>query len=138
MLQMEKSVIRTIIVEDEVLIRIALRSKLENAGCKVIGESGDGAESIELIKKDPPDLLLLDIKLHGKISGIDILKEINKTLFVPTVFISAYDFEDYKDEIQCDNMIAAYDKPLSDIDIMGIIDAYNDYIKKNLNEVSKK
>ncbi|MDA3901681.1 MAG: response regulator [Spirochaetes bacterium] len=121
--------IRTIIVEDEVLIRIALRSKLESAGCEIIGESGDGAESIALIKKSPPDLLLLDIKLHGKISGIDILKEINRSLSIPTVFISAYDFEDYKDEISCDNMIAAYDKPLSDVDIMGIVDAYKEFIK---------
>ena len=64
---------KILIVEDEKLIRITIRELLESEGYQVY-EAGTGAEALEHLVSQEPDLLLLDYKLPDT-TGLVILKE---------------------------------------------------------------
>ncbi|MZH05436.1 MAG: UDP-3-O-[3-hydroxymyristoyl] N-acetylglucosamine deacetylase [Nitrospinae bacterium] len=63
---------RILIVDDEKNIVSSLTGILSDEGYDV-SMTGDGVEALELIQKDPPDLVLLDIWLPG-MDGIEVLK----------------------------------------------------------------
>ena len=63
---------RILIVDDEKNIVSSLTNILSDEGYEV-SISGDGVEALELIQKDPPDLVILDIWLPG-MDGIEVLK----------------------------------------------------------------
>ncbi len=65
---------RILIIEDERLIRFALRSRLEREHYEV-AEAETGAKGRELVQSFRPDLVLLDFRLPDA-SGLDILREI--------------------------------------------------------------
>jgi two-component system, cell cycle response regulator DivK len=65
---------KILIVEDDIFLRQAFRMMLEDAGY-VVGEAGSGAETIESVQLDRPDLILLDLGLPDK-SGLDVAREL--------------------------------------------------------------
>ncbi|GIP49273.1 Transcriptional regulatory protein DegU [compost metagenome] len=74
---------KIIIADDEKLIRSTLRSmlqelELKNLPCQLIGEARNGEELLELLRKDTPDLVFVDIKMP-KLDGIEAIR-IGKTL----------------------------------------------------------
>ncbi|MBU0995559.1 MAG: response regulator [Proteobacteria bacterium] len=75
------------IVEDEIKIAQLIRDYLEDSNFStIIMERGDLV--IQQIKKDPPDLILMDIMLPGA-NGMDICKEIRKFSNLPVIMITA-------------------------------------------------
>ena len=68
--------IKVIIADDHVIFRQGLLKLLQSApDIAVIGEAGEGHESLDLIKKEKPDVAVLDISMPG-LSGIEIVQEI--------------------------------------------------------------
>jgi DNA-binding response OmpR family regulator len=65
-----------LIVEDDAFLVKAYQIKLKKMGVEV-WTATDGATALEFLKKDPPDLVLLDLMLPG-ISGFDILEKIRE------------------------------------------------------------
>lgn len=65
---------RILIIEDEDLIRMSLRSRLSKEGYEV-DEAADGETGLRKIAEMPPDLVLLDYKLPGR-DGMSVLREI--------------------------------------------------------------
>ncbi len=83
--------IRTLIVDDEPLAREGLRMLVEpDSGFQIIGEAGNGEEAIELIRREKPDLVFLDIQMPG-LSGFDVLKALSDETLPMIVFVTAYD-----------------------------------------------
>ena len=54
---------RIVIGDDESIIRMDLCEMLEDAGHTVVGEAADGLEALELVRREKPDIVLLDIKM---------------------------------------------------------------------------
>lgn len=69
---------RVLIVEDEAIIGMALAADLEELGYEVEDITGSGEEALKIVKEKEIGLLMLDIKLSGRWSGIDTLQEIRK------------------------------------------------------------
>jgi len=90
---MEKS--KILIVEDEIHVAKELESDLKNLGYKVTSIVDKGEKAIEKSKVDKPDLILMDIRIKGKMDGIDTAKEIRSQFGIPVVFTSA-DLDDEK------------------------------------------
>jgi serine/threonine-protein kinase PknK len=55
--------LRVILADDDVLLREGLASLLQRSGFEVIGQAGDGAELLALVRDTPPDLVLVDIRM---------------------------------------------------------------------------
>jgi len=68
---------KILIVDDELLVRIGIKSCIEwtEYGVEVIGEAADGFEALKLIYQLKPDLILLDIKMPN-MDGIELMKKI--------------------------------------------------------------
>jgi len=76
-------VIRVVIADDHHLVREGIRALLEKASdIEVVGEAGDGRETIELVKRLKPDVLLVDISMPH-VNGIQALQAL-KSLDLPT------------------------------------------------------
>jgi two-component system, NarL family, response regulator DevR len=69
---------RIIIVDDHEVVRIGMRSLLEQyPQYEVVAEAATGKEAISQVESFRPDIVLMDIRLPGK-SGIDACEEIKK------------------------------------------------------------
>lgn len=70
--------IRVALVDDQTLLRQGLRGLLELSGeLSVSGEAADGEEALELLRRDPPDVVLLDVRMPRR-SGIEVLETLRQ------------------------------------------------------------
>lgn len=83
----EKSIL---VVEDEVVVAEDIASTLRSLGYGVPAIANSGQEAITLATRLRPDLVLLDIKMPGKIDGIEAACTIHSNLGVPVVYVTAY------------------------------------------------
>ena len=66
----DKKKIRIVIADDHAIFRDGLKKLLSlERDLDVIGEAEDGQQTVELVKKLQPDILLLDLKMPVKRSG---------------------------------------------------------------------
>ncbi|MEW6128058.1 MAG: LytTR family DNA-binding domain-containing protein [Acidobacteriota bacterium] len=80
---------KTLIVDDERLARKELRSMLaEHPLIDIVGEAESVAKAIELIERENPDVVFLDIQMPGE-SGFDLLEQIAANF--KTIFVTAFD-----------------------------------------------
>lgn len=78
---------KILIMEDDIKIRRILELELEHEGYKVC-EVKDGAEGLELFKKEYFDLILLDLMMP-KMSGEEVCKKIRETSQIPIIVLTA-------------------------------------------------
>ncbi|HAB01848.1 MAG TPA: DNA-binding response regulator [Pseudomonas sp.] len=60
------------IVDDHPVIRLAVRMLLENQNYKVVGETDNGVDAMQLIREAQPDLVILDISIP-RLDGLEVL-----------------------------------------------------------------
>ena len=78
-----------LIVEDEVIIAMDIKLKLEDYGYRVLGIVSDGEDAVKLAAELRPDLVLMDIILNGNIDGIDAAKNI-LALEIPVLYLTSH------------------------------------------------
>lgn len=71
--------LRTVLVDDDADHRALLRDRLVQLGLpvEVVGEAGDAASGLALIRSSDPDLVLLDIEMPGG-SGLDLMQALQE------------------------------------------------------------
>lgn len=85
---MEKKSI--LIVEDETVAALDIKTILIDLGYQVAGIASTGEKAIEIVEAKVPDLILMDIHLAGKLSGIEAAEKILSAHCVPIIYITAY------------------------------------------------
>jgi PAS domain S-box-containing protein len=78
------------IVEDEVVVAMELQEALRAMGYRVSAIVSSGEEAISKVDKTPPDLILMDIKLDGKLDGIETAGRIHERHDIPVIYLTAY------------------------------------------------
>jgi DNA-binding NtrC family response regulator len=82
---------KILVVDDEKHIRMLYREELETEGYEVA--TSDGSEDIlEVLDREKPAVVVLDIKLGNNVSGLDLLQQIRgRDTELPVILCTAYD-----------------------------------------------
>ncbi|HLE12545.1 MAG: hypothetical protein A2504_03685 [Bdellovibrionales bacterium RIFOXYD12_FULL_39_22] len=79
-----------IIVEDEAIIRLRIKSDMEQNNFEVIGHYASGEDALAAIEKQIPNLILMDIHLSGTLDGIETADLILQKHNLPLIFLTAH------------------------------------------------
>src|SRR5260370_12824048 len=80
-----------LVADDEPQIRRVLRSTLSSQGYVII-EAKTGEEAIDAVRKEKPDLVLLDVNMPG-IGGIEACREIRQSSDAPIIMLTVRNAE---------------------------------------------
>lgn len=116
---------RILLVEDEVLIRLYVLDILKRLGCDVVGDVSSGEDAMAIALREKPDLVLMDIKLSGKMDGFEAAKMILEAYPARIVFMSAYDYEGQLDHADSDGRLAFISKPVDISSLKTLLDGIN-------------
>lgn len=81
---------KVLIIEDEPVIALELKSIVESLGHNVVGTADREKEAVAIADRASPNLVLADIQLRGEDSGIEAVRRILEKHAVPVIFITAY------------------------------------------------
>ncbi len=90
--------LRVVVVDDEPIIRMDLKSMLTNAGYDVVGEGADGFDAIQICEEKKPDVAILDIKMKDLdgLSAASYIKE--KSPSTAIIMLTAFSKGTYIDK----------------------------------------
>jgi DNA-binding NarL/FixJ family response regulator len=88
--------IRVVLADDHVFVRDGIKSLLENeANIEVVGEAVDGADALEVVANDKPDLLIVDIRMPN-LTGIEVVEKLrSENNNVKIIMLSMHESEEY-------------------------------------------
>lgn len=71
--------IRVLIADDEMLVRIGLKTIIpwEQNGFELIGEAANGREALDIVKRQPCDIVLTDIRMP-EMDGLELIEAIHR------------------------------------------------------------
>jgi PAS domain S-box-containing protein len=113
---------KILIVEDESIIALTIESTLINLGYQVIGYVDSGEKCLEFVKNNPPDLILMDVKINGTLTGIDTAKIISTLLDIPIIFLTAFSSPELIKEVKEVNPFGYIVKPFNPRDLFTTIE----------------
>ena len=122
--------VRILIVEDETIISLGLKMKLESVGYEVSDYVISGEQAIERLKTEKPNILLLDIMLKGKLNGIETAENIRKFSDVAIIFMTGNDHLRESKQLLKTNPIGVLSKPASDWELFELIEKAISPLKK--------
>jgi DNA-binding NarL/FixJ family response regulator len=84
--------IKVVIADDHAMVREGLRRIIEvEPGLTVVGQAVDGVSTLEVLRRTPCDLLLLDLTMPGR-SGADLISDVRQSFpDVPLLVVSMHD-----------------------------------------------
>lgn len=80
---------KILIVEDDRIVGMHLKSVLEKANYEVAPVISSGAEAIAYVRENTPGLILMDVMLEGLYDGIETSIEVNKIKNIPVIYLTA-------------------------------------------------
>ena len=106
---------RLIIADDNPLLRDALKNALAGSNMEIIGEAGDGIETMEKVEELEPDILLLDMNMP-ELDGLTVLERL-KTIR-PNLKIIVFSIYDHYTEAVLEAGADGYFAKESDTDLL--------------------
>lgn len=111
------SKVNVLVVEDESIVSKDIQYSLKKIGYNVIGAAPTGERAVELAEELNPDIILMDIMLKGKITGIEASAQIKEKLNIPVIFLTAYADENTLSKAKITEPYAYIIKPFKEIDL---------------------
>lgn len=85
----QSDTVNVLVVEDENIVAMEIQDRLKRMGYAVCGVVAYGEAAVEEARKKRPDLVLMDIKLKGKMDGVEAAELIQSEIGIPVVFLTA-------------------------------------------------
>lgn len=105
-----------LIVEDSISYSIELEQLCSGIGLNVLDTVADSANALDIIFDAHPDLILMDISIEGRLSGLEIAEKI-KHLDIPILFITSFGDDRSMMRARQSNMVGYLIKPVSQEDL---------------------
>jgi DNA-binding NarL/FixJ family response regulator len=115
--------IRILIVEDEVISAMYLQIQLKKMNYDICKKVVTGEDAIRIALKEKPDVILIDIRLAGKMDGIKTIKEINAFYKPLVIFMTGFQDEELFDKARVERPAGILTKPFEVEEIKKIIDS---------------
>src|SRR5438132_351234 len=81
---------RILVVEDERIVARDIQASLQNLGYTVTALAASAEEALRNVAANPPELVLMDIRLTGESDGIQAAARIRADYHLPVIFLTAY------------------------------------------------
>ena len=101
---------KILIVEDELITAMELVHFLKKAKYQPI-LTNSSEEAIKNVVETHPDLIIMNVRLHGKDEGIDTVKKIKKLVKVPVIYLTAHTDKKILNAVELTNPSACILKP---------------------------
>lgn len=133
------SKIKILIVEDESIVAMDIKHRAEGLGYQVIGVTPSGEEALELVRENPPDLILMDIVLKGKMDGIEAAQRIHDDFDIPVLYLTAYSDEETLKRAKITEPFGYIIKPFEDRELHSSVEIaiYKHEMDRKLKESEK-
>lgn len=112
---------RIMVVDDEPIIRMDLIEILIEYNCIVVGEAPDGQTAVSMARASRPEVILMDIKMPGSISGLQAARTIIEEEICPVVMLTAYNQLELVEESSSIGVYGYLVKPIREGDIFPAI-----------------
>ena len=112
---------KVMIVEDEAVSALFLRTMLERRGFEITALVDSGEDAMEKAQTDAPDVVIMDIRLRGEINGIQAADHIYRHTGIESIFISAYAREELRKRFPLSNSCRLISKPVEEHALMAAI-----------------
>jgi len=142
---------KVLIVEDEYIVANDLRLILKQAGYKVNGIAASAEEAGEYLQKDKPDIVILDIRLKGRQSGIELARKL-RAAHIAFIYLSANSNQKILEEAKATEPYGFLVKPFREKDLLVMLDIatyrhrhglesklrQEEFLQKQLSEISNE
>ena len=116
------TLIKILVVEDEMIIGAKISMQLTSLGYEVTGILPRGEEAIIHVEENKPDIVLLDINLKGKLDGIETALQIQKLADIPIIYLTANSDEATFNRAKVSRPYAFISKPYKQLDLQRAIE----------------
>ena len=119
---------KILIVDDNEVVLTTLSMKLKSKSYMVF-TAKDGSEAVAAVRREKPDLILLDIGFPPEMTGvpwdgfriIQWLRRIHEAINTPIIIMSGADASKYKDRALSEGAIAYFQKPINNDELIAAI-----------------
>jgi PAS domain S-box-containing protein len=111
-----------LIVDDELIVAQDICGMLESHGFGVTSIVSSGKDAIKKAKLENPDLIIMDINLHGEIDGIEAADHIHKHNNIPVIYLTAYMNNKMQERAMITGPSGYITKPLKERDLISNVE----------------
>jgi DNA-binding LytR/AlgR family response regulator len=116
------TLIKILVVEDEMIIAAKISMQLTSLGYEVTGILPRGEQAVQEVKENKPDIILLDINLKGQIDGIETARQIQLFAEIPIIYLTANSDEATFNRAKPTRPYAFISKPFKQLDLQRAIE----------------
>ena len=113
---------RILVVEDDAIIAMEIAERLNRMSYGVAGIVPTGEEAIARAVQEQPDLVLMDIRLHGEMDGTEAARRITAQMDIPVIYITAYSDQKTREQARRGESYGYIVKPFNDQQLLCAID----------------
>ncbi len=113
---------RIMVVEDEGITAMRIQNSLEDMGHFVTSTEFSGMDAIKRAEENRPDLVLMDIVLHGEMDGIEAADEIRSKYDIPVVYLTAYQDKEILERLKKTEPFGYIAKPFDEEELRNVVD----------------
>jgi PAS domain S-box-containing protein len=131
---------RILIVEDEVSVSLDLTYQLEESGYEVVDTVLSGEAALKKAGETRPDLILMDVKLRGRMDGIEAARIIRSSQDTPVVYLTAHGERHLFERAKTTEPFGYLSKPVYPKDLLYCVEMalYKNEMQRRLRESEEK
>ena len=131
---------RILVVEDERIVAKDIERRLSGLGYAVAGYASTAKQAIEKAETEKPDMVLMDIRLHGNMDGIEAADIIRNKFDIPVVYLTAYGSDSIIERAKTTEPFGYVMKPFEDKELHVVIEIalFRHKMERKLKESEKR
>ena len=132
--------IRILIVEDDDLNVSYIEGALKPSGYEITAAVASGELAVQAAAANPPDIVLMDIRLKGKIDGIEAASQIRANHDIPILYLTAHADGDLLDRVKATEPFGYLLKPFreQELRIAIAMALYRHKLENDLREANRR